>query len=111
MHSSVLCNARFPRTNHTTTKHTKGCGHLESAHVPRVPGVLQTVLVALEEELEEEPGRAEEKRTVIGLEKEDVLQPQNTTRPVPDPGYYFGALFEPAVTCCPSDCYSHTEDP
>ena len=31
--------------------------HLEAPHVPRVAGVFQTVLVALQEELEEESGR------------------------------------------------------
>jgi hypothetical protein len=29
--------------------------NLESPHIPRVPGVLQTVLVALQKELQEEP--------------------------------------------------------
>ena len=36
---------------------------LESPHVPRVAGVLQAVLVALEEKLEEEPAR--EKRSLF----------------------------------------------
>ena len=31
-------------------------GHLEPPHVPRVPRVLQTVLVAFQEKLQKEPG-------------------------------------------------------
>ena len=31
--------------------------HLEAAHIPRVAGILEAVLVALQEELEEEPAR------------------------------------------------------
>ncbi len=34
--------------------------HLEATHVSRVPGILQTVLVALEEELEKVPGKRHE---------------------------------------------------
>ena len=30
--------------------------HLEAAHIPRVAGILEAVLVALEEELELKPG-------------------------------------------------------
>ena len=33
--------------------------HLKTPHVSRVPGILQAVLVALQEELEEEPVHAE----------------------------------------------------
>jgi hypothetical protein len=35
--------------------------HLESSHVPRIAGVLEAVLIALEKELEEKPGK--ERRT------------------------------------------------
>ena len=31
--------------------------HLEAAHIPRVAGILEAVLVALEEELQLEPGQ------------------------------------------------------
>lgn len=34
--------------------------YLEPSHVPRISGVLQAILVALEEELEEKPGNKTE---------------------------------------------------
>ena len=33
--------------------------HLEAAHIPRVAGILEAVLVALEEELQLEPGHGQ----------------------------------------------------
>ena len=52
-----------------------GDGHLETAHVPGVAGILQTVLVALEEKLELESGNIERGKVIASVSRHIFVVP------------------------------------
>jgi len=53
--------------------------HLESAHVPWIPCILQTVLIALEKELKEESEREHKRKqkTISSILKTEMLKKDN----------------------------------
>ena len=51
----------------------RGHRHLEPPHVPRVPRILKAVLVALEEELELEPGTEESDEVCLASVEEHLV--------------------------------------
>lgn len=55
------------RTPSQTHRSLYSVSYLESPHVSRVSGIFQTVLIALEEKLQEESGRQKTERVILKL--------------------------------------------